>query len=298
MAELFVPVDENLNATLSIGTYAFPFQLFHDDLDHYANRCVNWHRQRTIEISVLLNGTANVQTLNQNISVQEREGFVIFPGSLHMIRRSHPGKVKYFTLIFDPVLLYGYRGSFFYEKYYRTYVNQERSLYHLPHNQDWEQDVFQNLWWIYEHEHGDEFEISQRLRSLWHVLCRECFVSDHQKNPGKVREEERLSRMILWLHEHYQEKFSLSAFATAFHISRGECCRFFRKTIGCSPLEYLQNVRLQKAIEYLEQTGRTITEISEQTGFSTVSYFTGFFKKQMGYTPQQYRKHYISEKKS
>lgn len=56
-----------------------------------------------------------------------------------------------------------------------------------------------------------------------------------------------------------------------------------------SPMEYLQEYRLQKAIELLEDTNWNITEIAELTGFSTVSYFITFFKSKTGDTPLRYR---------
>ena len=49
MSEKSVPVDKELYSTLSIGTYSFPAEIFHDDLDEYANNFVNWHQQKQVE---------------------------------------------------------------------------------------------------------------------------------------------------------------------------------------------------------------------------------------------------------
>ncbi|MFQ7549686.1 MAG: hypothetical protein ACLRMZ_04495 [Blautia marasmi] len=56
MAEKCIPVDKELCSTLSFGTYSFPAEIFYDDLDEYANNFVNWHKQREVEISQILEG--------------------------------------------------------------------------------------------------------------------------------------------------------------------------------------------------------------------------------------------------
>ena len=49
---IVIPVDEFLNTTLTIGTKQFPLEIFNDDLNNFENRLVNWHKQKTIEMSV------------------------------------------------------------------------------------------------------------------------------------------------------------------------------------------------------------------------------------------------------
>ena len=65
MAEKCIPVDKELCSTLSFGTYSFPAEIFYDDLDEYANNFVNWHKQREVEISQILEGEAEVQVLEK-----------------------------------------------------------------------------------------------------------------------------------------------------------------------------------------------------------------------------------------
>lgn len=292
MGDKFVPVDDGLYASVSIGTYAFPFQIFHDDLEHYSHQFVNWHQQKVIELSVMLDGEAEVQVLEQRMTVEKGEGFLIFPDALHTIRRGRSPHTRYITFIFDPKFLYGYKGSFLYKKYYRPYVSSQKPLYKLPHQSRWETDVFEELQKICRDMESEteelELRIYQRLQKIWLILCKHLFLSEQEEEQHK-KNQEQITSMIQYFHRHYQEKFSLTALAGNFHISRGECCRFFKKMLGMSPMEYLQEYRLQKAIELLEDTNWNITEIAELTGFSTVSYFITFFKNKTGDTPLRYR---------
>ena len=62
-----------------------------------------------------------------------------------------------------------------------------------------------------------------------------------------------------------------------------------KKYIGTAPLDYIRNVRLQKAAVLLSQHRFTVAEISYMVGFKTPSYFTKCFQNQFGIKPSQYQ---------
>ena len=64
--------------------------------------------------------------------------------------------------------------------------------------------------------------------------------------------------------------------------------RFFKKYIGVSCLEYIKNLRLEKAASRLAQGGRSVLDVSMSCGFSNLSYFYREFKKKYGMTPKQF----------
>ena len=107
MSEKSVPVDKELYSTLSIGTYSFPAEIFHDDLDEYANNFVNWHQQKQVEISLILEGEAWVQVLERKIKVGAGEAFLVFPDALHTLKKVMERVPDTGRLFFDPVMLYG-----------------------------------------------------------------------------------------------------------------------------------------------------------------------------------------------
>ncbi|MBN1554239.1 MAG: helix-turn-helix domain-containing protein [Phycisphaerae bacterium] len=64
--------------------------------------------------------------------------------------------------------------------------------------------------------------------------------------------------------------------------------RLFRAHLGVSPREYLQSIRLKQARSLLAG-GFTVTEVSEQTGFSSVHYFSRVFSRIFGLPPSRCR---------
>ena len=101
---------------------------------------------------------------------------------------------------------------------------------------------------------------------------------------------EIIKNSLAYIHEHYQEKFSLAALADHVSMSRNECCRYFKQMMNMTITEYLLEYRLSKAAALLETSGLSITEIAEQTGFCDVSYFIKMFRRKTGITPKAYAK--------
>ncbi|MFQ7549685.1 MAG: hypothetical protein ACLRMZ_04490 [Blautia marasmi] len=68
--------------------------------------------------------------MEKKISLRAGDVFLILPHALHMVKKGTGKIARYRTVIFDPVLLYGYKGSYFYEKYYRTFAAAQ-PFYHF-----------------------------------------------------------------------------------------------------------------------------------------------------------------------
>lgn len=126
-----IPVDHELNTLLRLNS-EFPLAVSHDNLSQYKNGFVNWHKQGSIEISIVTEGCVTVNLLNYQERVSAGEGFLILPGVLHSIRSDEAGfPAKYETMIYDPCLLTGFRGSYFEKNYYKQEVVSKNSFFHF-----------------------------------------------------------------------------------------------------------------------------------------------------------------------
>lgn len=66
--------------------------------------------------------------------------------------------------------------------------------------------------------------------------------------------------------------------------------RFFKKHMNMTVVEYLNNLRLEKAVELFEQGNTSILEVSLATGFHNLSYFHKIFKRKFHMTPREFLK--------
>ena len=102
--------------------------------------------------------------------------------------------------------------------------------------------------------------------------------------------------MTSFIHEHFGSKIGLEDIADAGQVSKSTCIRLFHKYTGKSPIDFLNNYRLQMSAEKLVTTSEQITEIAYACGFGQPSYFNRLFLKEYNMTPNQYRKQHARMK--
>ena len=87
----------------------------------------------------------------------------------------------------------------------------------------------------------------------------------------------------------YTENIPISVYAYRAGLEVHYYVKLFRDTIGASPLQYIQNLRIQYAVELLTDTDLSIAEIAIKCGFNSAMYLSRIFKKHMSISPAEYR---------
>lgn len=90
------------------------------------------------------------------------------------------------------------------------------------------------------------------------------------------------------------EDFNLDIAASMLYISPNYLRQMFKKVTGETFIEYLTNQRMKKAAELLRDNSLKISDITEQVGYSSQSYFTKCFKKYYNVTPTEYRENIMN----
>lgn len=98
-----------------------------------------------------------------------------------------------------------------------------------------------------------------------------------------------LSPIIQYLNINRSQMLSLNDAASLVHLSPGHFSRVFSKEIGMSYTTYLMQLKIGWSKQLLEKTSLTVTQISDELGFSDPSYFIKVFKKYENNTPLAYR---------
>jgi AraC-like DNA-binding protein len=87
----------------------------------------------------------------------------------------------------------------------------------------------------------------------------------------------------------FARPLDVSALARVAHVSRAHFSREFRATFGETPHRYLQRRRVERAMELLRETDRSVTEICFDVGFSSLGTFSRTFRAVVGESPSSYR---------
>lgn len=105
-------------------------------------------------------------------------------------------------------------------------------------------------------------------------------------------DNDRLDKIMLFLHENYQQQVSLSELASLINMSEASLTRFLRKWTGKTFIDNLNDIRISEAACRLIDTSDTIAEICYECGFNNLSNFNRAFKRRKESTPTQFREKY------
>ena len=135
--------------------------------------------------------------------------------------------------------------------------------------------------------------ISMIAPSLLHRFLAETRAFLTERSDTKLTPAHQLKEA---LENSREDHFRLHEYASKEGLSREYLIRTFRETFGESPYEFLQNKRMETAMQLLQHTNMTIKEISYRLDFCAPGYFSTYFKRKFDSTPQEWRKKHISEK--
>ena len=99
----------------------------------------------------------------------------------------------------------------------------------------------------------------------------------------------RIAEVIGTLEKEYARPWKLSGLAGLARMSEGSLHRVFKEATGQSPIDYLIQLRMHRAMELLGETTLPVTDIAFEVGFNDSNYFTRQFKKVVGMSPSKYR---------
>jgi AraC-like DNA-binding protein len=104
------------------------------------------------------------------------------------------------------------------------------------------------------------------------------------------RKEGRLARVYDYAAQNFRRQVSLPVLAKVAAMSPAAFSRYFKRSTGRAPSDFLNDLRTEHASRLLRETHRTVADISADSGFSTLTNFNRRFRERMGTTPRDYRK--------
>lgn len=114
-------------------------------------------------------------------------------------------------------------------------------------------------------------------------------LEKHQREEVKIYSTV-ISQVQEIVQKQFSEKLSLSELAAVVHIHPAYLSRRFHEEVGLPLTEYINQLRLEKAKEWLTaHPGWTIGEVADRAGFASQHYFSTLFRRHVGVSPRQYR---------
>lgn len=147
---------------------------------------------------------------------------------------------------------------------------------------------------------------SDRIRKIFERIC-ECHVSERAENellqqglllelvysisfPGSIGKSKgrnkAVEKALRYIESNLTSELSLERVATEVKFAPSYFHKLFKASTGKPLHQYIEDLRIEKAIDLLITTEMTLTQIAYECGFSSQSYFSYAFKRHTGMTPR------------
>ncbi|MFV8280769.1 helix-turn-helix domain-containing protein [Christiangramia marina] len=114
----------------------------------------------------------------------------------------------------------------------------------------------------------------------------------HEEVKTKNFEKSMVNDSISYMKDNLDKTLKINELADLENLSVSRYSEIFRESTGNPPINYFNNLKIQKACQLLYFTDRSIKEIAVEFGFIDQYYFSRVFSKIMGVPPSKYRKNY------
>ena len=255
-----------------------------------------WHWHNEFELFYQVAGSVEYSTSKGKIAIPEGGGALINSNVLHMTRPTNDCiSCLQWIHVFHSTFVSGQMQNRIYKKYLEPLIgNADMELIPLYPDCKEHQAILEQLktsFALDDQSKGYELRlqgmISQMYLDILHLPEVEEGLS-HKKKISKM--DDQLKRMMIYIHENYDQKLEVAEIASIAYISERECYRIFNKTLQLTPMDYVNHYRLQQACEKLKSSQESVTRIGLSCGFNHSSYFGKLFKEMYGCTPSEYRK--------
>ena len=110
-----------------------------------------------------------------------------------------------------------------------------------------------------------------------------------RRDPARARRDYAREARLL-LQQRFRERLRIEDVARALYVSTYHLCRLFKEETGVSMHRYLNQLRLQYALQTLSRGEAGLSELALELGFSCQSHFTKAFRKEFGIPPGKVRR--------
>ncbi len=150
--------------------------------------------------------------------------------------------------------------------------------------------VFQKMINVYKsHDEGKFLLLKSYAYQLIYQLIIEAKLSNIEFfDVKKILHKDIIDECVEYLNTNYTEQIDVDNLANKFGLSKNHFSKIFKKMVGYAPLEYLINIRIQKAKELILENKYYINEISAMVGYEDYAYFSRLFKKKEGISPKNF----------
>lgn len=229
------------------------------------------------EIFYVLGGKGRFTVENDSFDVKVDDMIIVNPNVYHHEDSTGSEPLEYVVLGVDKLTfsLNGEENDFLYQSFEKDNDDVQYYIYQMLYESEIKKVGYAAM--------------CQKLLELLILKVVRSMQLDLSNNPLQKHIKREIKTICQYIDQNYSDNLTLESLAEYMNMNKYYMAHEFKKNIGVSPINYLIERRLQECKSLLTTTSLSIAEISETVGFSSQSYFSQIFKKNMDMTPLQYR---------
>lgn len=137
---------------------------------------------------------------------------------------------------------------------------------------------------------NSDITLDAQAEIITHWLIRSIF--GETLDMRAVSADYSVARAQHYMEQHYDENITAAKLASLGYVSVSSLNRRFKKETGVTPIEYLIEIRIEKAKLMLRRKNIPVTDVAMRCGFGGSAHFSSCFQARTGMTPSEYRDSY------
>jgi AraC-like DNA-binding protein len=268
----------------------FPFKMYSVQGDGII--CAGFH-ERAMEIIEITSGTVFVQ-IGTEFAEAKAGDFLYVPPTMVFRVEAKDGEAGMRSMVFDSSIIEINMENFDTEIFYMFYVQSKNKIVVFEEGHPVHATLSQ-----YMQESYDEYiskdvcyklPIRANIYLMMTSLLRYYCGSKNELDRMIYHNVMRLRPIISYISEHYKEKIYIETMSEMITVSPDYFTKMFKDSIGKTPIDYINALRINRAMQMLATTDTSVNDISDELGFSNSNYFHKIFKQYIDTSPLAYRK--------
>ncbi|MBQ7799845.1 MAG: AraC family transcriptional regulator [Oscillospiraceae bacterium] len=253
------------------------FHQYHTSPQIIHNNKINFepHLHEAVEIITLFKGETALSVDGRDYTLNAGDFLIIFPNTVHSFYCE--GKVDVGKFIFSPTAVSELKTSF--DSFRPKYPIIKGELAALKGLDSLARDILST------YSDSSSAVKSAYLFLLTAKLLELCELEKKQSADGAIVEQ-----IFDYCQKNYKQKITQADVARALHISGSYLSHIFMYKLKINFCGYINILRVNEACSLLSKTQMSITEIADESGFSSLRSFNRAFIRHVGVAPKEYRK--------
>ena len=272
-------------------TAKFPFKMYTESGEGIIVKA-RFH-DNSMELVEVTRGSVTMQIGTVFVNAEAGD-FVFVPPTMAFSVRADSGEAQVRGIVFDSSILEANMENFDVDILYMFYVQAKNkiSVFDKAH------PIHDTLAFYAEGAY-DEFlskdvcyklPIKANIYLMMTALLRYYCGSKDELDRMIYHNVLRLRPVVEYINEHFKEKMTIELLSGMINVSQDYFTKIFKDSMGKTPIDYINTIRVNRAMRYLSETDKSMIEIAELVGFCNSNYFHKIFKQYINSSPLVYRK--------